>query len=500
MGLAELPLGEDKEHDMGRLVFRRACNSKFRVAMWLVGAFVVYMVVVILAEFELSEPPMGLDKFVGNIESRLTNPDHALGDGDLRLAFTGQNVDVVEWKLKLVRDAEHSVLFADVMGGQVFDAVVDILETKVKEISHFQVVVLRYAREDSLPRAENPHMTALVKAYPDRVHYFYISLDHFEYPIHYEKVHIKTVIADYGKYFTLGSSVWMDWVAYHDYDSEFVFEDCLGTVGPKLWNDVIDATVAFVQLFSDRYRNKNVDVDALLRMTEYQTSAICAKAGIDACSTKASCSRYRNMTIPVPKPEIYFSGPGQQRNNGFVDALVEAIDKSKSRIVIEHMYFILSDRIHDALMQAAHRGVHILIVSQGATGEKSLLRGLAGVGIGASNDMEAVGILSNGKHVKIYKFIGGKNSLKKTFHKKVVIADDIILAGSPNMGPKSMISFTDLESGFRLHSKALADEYEGIALRDAELYCAGVHGVSTFSFVLAHLWHFIRAFTTFANY
>lgn len=449
---------------------------------------------------EVREPDLHLERFVGNVKSRLANPDHALGDGDLRVAFSAVNADIVEWKLKLVREAWHSVLFADVMCGQVLDLLCDVLQAKLSNHSHFQVVLLRYAREDCY--GTHVGLENLAAAYPQRVHYFHLTQDNYDHMWPgSNKVHIKSVVVDYGKYFTLGGSVWVDYVLYNDRDSDFFFEDCSGTIGAALWNDLIGASASFVHEFSDKYKAHAVDIGHLSRMVELKTYKLCAKHAINACGFPYHCSSFKNFSIPIPKPDIYFSGPGQKHNNGFVDAMVEAITNSKSRIVMSHKYFILPERLKLALTNAAARGVRILIVTQGETKEGNTLRDLAAQGIGAANDIQAIGILASGQNVKVYKFIGrSKLSLTKSYHQKVVIADDLFFAGSANMGPKSMSEFVDLEVTFRVHSKALSDEYENLTLMYAETYCAGLYGVSPLQWALAYVWHVIRYFTTFANY
>ena len=100
-------------------------------------AFAVYLIYVLASEFTVRDPPINFDQLVGNAPNRLANPDHALSDDDLRVAFTTQNSDVLQWKLKLVREASHSVLFADVMGGQVFDKMLEVIGGKLKDIRHF---------------------------------------------------------------------------------------------------------------------------------------------------------------------------------------------------------------------------------------------------------------------------------------------------------------------------------------------------------------------------
>lgn len=441
--------------------------------------------------------PETITTFTSDAPSCLANSDHALGNGDLRVAFSLQNSDVVSWRLKLMREASHSVLFADVMGGRLLDTAAEILEVKIKTIPHFQAVILHYAREDY--NKPSPRLDRLAVDHPDRVGYFFISQDN--YMIHWpglEKVHIKFISADYGKYFTLGSSAWVELLPYHDYDSDFIFEDCAGTIGQRVWDDVVNATGRFVHQFLELYKKNKVDTDALLRMGEFRTPTLCAKVGLDMCGFPYSCSRLRNVSIPIPKPAWYLSGPGQQHNARFMDSIVEAVNTSTSRIVIMHFFFILPERLSNALKNAAMRGVRIVIVTQGRAREGKILKRLAEVGISAANDIDAVGILTSGKNVTVHKFMG--DLLLKTYHKKVIIVDDTVFAGSANLGPKSMMLFTDLEVGFQVHSKALADEQETIALRDAATYCAGIYGVSLSSWALARVWHFVRAFTTFANY
>lgn len=445
------------------------------------------------------EPPIPFEKVVGNVSNRLSVLEHALGDNDLRVAFTINNFDALDWKLKLVREAEHAVLFADVMGGQVFIKALEAIEVKLKSIKHFQAVILRYAREDVWMTGDSPPLLQyLCKSYPKQFHYFYIPLqsrwDSF-------KVHIKSVIADYGRYFTVGSSVFVDLLPYHDLDSEFIFEDCGGIVGPKLWDGIVEASAAFVHAVQDAYKKANVDTDHLVGIVDVISPKLCAQAGLTACGFPHWCNdRFRNLSIPIPKPEISFSGPGQHQNGKFVDAMVDAISKARSRITIAHKYFLPPDRLKGVLVNATRRGLRITIISQGNTLGDTVLQNLAMRGVGAANDAEAAEFLSQGRNVKAYAFLAGEMALVKSYHKKVVIVDDMVFGGSANMGPKSMTDFIDVEVSFQIASKALADEYDSVILMDASNHGAGVYGVSLWSRAQAHVWHFVRCFLSFANY
>merc|ERR1712113_730379 len=109
--------------------------------------------------------------------------------------------------------------------------------------------------------------------------------------------------------------------------------------------------------------------------------------------------------------------------------------------MIAHKYFLVPDCMTEVLMNAARRGLRITIVSQGDISGDTVLKYLAMRGVSAANDAEAAEFLSQGRNVKAYKFTGGSKSLYKSYHKKVVIVDDLLFGGSANLGPKSMADF-----------------------------------------------------------
>lgn len=165
--------------------------------------------------------------------------------------------------------------------------------------------------------------------------------------------------------------------------------------------------------------------------------------------------------------EMLYQGPEFQKGRSVIARkTLDLIHKAKHRIVFNHMYFVPTPEIMKALKQAAKRGVKIEIITAGVT--KDCPNGQ--LVFGPYNQWHwshLVASLPRDKqeNVEIYLY----EQRKKGLHKKVIIVDDTVLAGSSNFGYKSLVTSSDYEVNFIAKSKSFVKETLAICEEDRML-------------------------------
>lgn len=151
--------------------------------------------------------------------------------------------------------------------------------------------------------------------------------------------------------------------------------------------------------------------------------------------------------------KTFFTGP-EDMHSDWEDNLVDRIEKAEKRIMIDQMYFQPSKRVMDALIDAGNRKVDITVVTA-CGGKHSPL----GEKLFGNRNLYNLNYLAtsvekeNRKNIHLYSYTQAKFGL----HKKVVVLDDFVLAGSSNMGTKSLTLSSDHEMNFEAESKDLAE-------------------------------------------
>lgn len=152
--------------------------------------------------------------------------------------------------------------------------------------------------------------------------------------------------------------------------------------------------------------------------------------------------------------QIFASGP-EHNFSKFAQELEKRIQSAKKRIVINHMYFHPSQRIMKALIEAAERGVNIKIITSGIYKDCPSSHFAFGPR-NKCNYAYLINSLSEERKeaVEVYEF----QQIKKGNHKKVILIDDRVIAGSSNLGYKSLETASDHELNFFARSKQFAEE------------------------------------------
>lgn len=174
--------------------------------------------------------------------------------------------------------------------------------------------------------------------------------------------------------------------------------------------------------------------------------------------------------------QIFASGP-EHNTSKFAEELADRINNAKDQIVINHMYFHPTTPIMNALIEAAKRGVKIKIITSGVYKDCPASH-LAFGPRNKYNYAYLVRSLPKDKrgNVEVYEF----QQKKKGNHKKVIVIDDHVIAGSSNLGYKSLHTTSDHELNFFAKSQQFADETMKICDLDIK-YSQKVHDMTSLS-------------------
>ena len=163
----------------------------------------------------------------------------------------------------------------------------------------------------------------------------------------------------------------------------------------------------------------------------------------DSCKAKAQDVAFK----------VFASGP-ECNKSSFTAELLHEIENAEKRIVINHMYFHPTKKILAALAAAAERGVEIKIITA-STHKNCPTTHFFFAPRNKTNFIALLKLISpeNRQNVQIHEFrqegIG--------IHKKLIVIDDTVIAGSSNLGYKSLVSTSDHELNFSAISHDFAE-------------------------------------------
>lgn len=392
-------------------------------------------------------------------------------------------IESFEWKKELIRAAEHTiVLSGNYCGGKAFDELLSIIKVQFKEKPQLKVVIL--ASNKFIDQSNRKKINSLTSNYSDRFQ-LVESPDIWTVgeKIKLSTNHSKILSIDYGKYFILGGSGIEDKYAYNDglsgeqapltphktgllhkilprnfRDQDFIFHDEKGYegVGGRAHLEAIQLAYAWMH-YNKNQEKGSVTEKILLDQTIDQPQPI-VNTSIDRFHQNANS----NQDVET---KILFTGP-ENTNNAFEKELIMQFDQAKERIVIDHMYFHPSQAVFDALVNAANRGISITLITNGYDKNSPI----GHKAFGPRNRFNYLA-LKNATHeeyqenIDIYEFRVSQNTL----HKKVIVVDDTVIAGSSNFGYKSLGPNSDHEINFIAKSSSFAEKtLEAIAVDSHE--------------------------------
>ena len=164
------------------------------------------------------------------------------------------------------------------------------------------------------------------------------------------------------------------------------------------------------------------------------------------------------------KTKIITSGP-QDATSNFGTAVLDQIKKAQKRLVINHMYFHPTEEIMQEIANAAKRGVKVTVISCNVFKDCPKSHYV----FGARNKHNYMRLFESltpeeRQNVEVYNF----EQKNIGTHKKVIIVDDSVLAGSSNLGYKSLVTASDDEINFLCDSEKFADETWKVCQKDIE--------------------------------
>ena len=167
--------------------------------------------------------------------------------------------------------------------------------------------------------------------------------------------------------------------------------------------------------------------------------------------------------------QMLYQGPEQlSGTNEFSSKVLELIKNAKEKIVIDHMYFCPTDAMMEALKKAIEeRGVQVEIITCAKTDNCPNNQKFFGP-YNKWNWVKLANQLSpeHRQNLKVFLFA----EKQKGLHKKVIVFDEeTVLAGSSNLGYKSLVTASDHEINFVAKSKGFAEKTLKICEQDKKL-------------------------------
>ncbi len=380
-------------------------------------------------------------------------------------------IESFAWKKELIQAAEHNiVLSGNYCGGKAFDEILSIIEKQLEKKPSLKVVIL--SSDKFINESNRKKITSLTSVYPDR---FQLVESPDIWTIgkkaKFSTNHSKILSIDYGKYFILGGSGIEDKYAYDDglsdqrnsapsnpgllekilprsfRDQDFVFCDEKGyeSVGGRVHLETIQ--LAYAWMHYNKSPEKGSVPEKILLDQSMDRSQPIVTTSID--------SFHQNLNINQDvETKILFTGP-ENTSNAFAQELIMQFNQAEKRIVIDHMYFHPSQEIFDALVNATNRGVSITLLTNGYDEDAPISH----KAFGPRNRFNYIAFKNavhknHQKNIEIYEF----KVPKTTLHKKVIVVDDTVIAGSSNFGYKSLGPNSDHEINFIAKNASFAEQ------------------------------------------
>ncbi len=404
-------------------------------------------------------------------------------------------VESFKWKKTLIRQAQKNiVLSGNFCGGSSFDEVLDLLKEKLEANATIDICILSSTR--FWTQSNKDKMEELTRLYSDR---FIVIKTDFMWQVNpsFKAVsnHTKGLSIDNGRYYILGGS---------GIEDKYALDPGTGTQNSiesssstSLLNQVLprgfrDNDFVFKSQDGEGFSTGQQVHQELLRLgklweemnaTEKRAEA---RPQVQKILNKFTASpEMGTVTIPTIdelstkdcNTAIYASSP-EMTESPFRRDMIQAIKESKEEINISHMFFHPSPELLDALVEAAKRGVKINILTNGNETFSPRTHGI----FAPRNRYHYSQLLKAlpkelQSNVRVYEY-GAKyqnTPLNTTFHKKIVIIDNKVFAGSSNMGFKSLRSMSDHEINFVTKSHEAAQKARASFWEDVYLHKKAFH-------------------------
>lgn len=416
---------------------------------------------------------------ISNSTANGTKQVIALGKSDQCEALAcSDTVESYEWKKRLIKSAEHNiVLSGNYCGGETFIEILDLVEEQLSKKPNLKAVFISSDR--FIEKKHHQKILELSQKFKDRFQLVETQeVLQFNPGIKRVSNHSKVLAIDYGKYFIQGGSGLEDKYAkakgVGDFipksdkktvfylpkagfrDQDFVFHsENENSVGRRVYLETLKLALRWQRLNdapgyfeNDQLRSvkKHKDLIDELLSEEMKNEASQVKPATYIQEFHASSSKDCSTKILCTGPEHV--------KNRFEQELIKSFREAKDSITISHLYFHPSKVVMQELIAAGKRGVKIKIITNGNGKNCPFLHHFFAPR-NRYHYSQIVNALEEKlkKNVEVYEYAVDMT----TFHKKVIVVDDTVIAGSSNFGYKSLVTMSDHEINFVTKSKEFAD-------------------------------------------
>ncbi|NBO24695.1 MAG: hypothetical protein EBU93_05630, partial [Chlamydiae bacterium] len=436
---------------------------------------------------------------------------------------TQHSADTEVWRMKMIESAQHNIVISgNYCGGKAMMATLDKIEERLGKVPDLKCVII------SSPKFLDQNIRTRLEGLKSRFQNNFslvLSPDvvHIGNGLKFSTNHTKCTVIDFGKYFILGGSGIKDnfcGTGISGYSKkQFLEERGLensyesDASGASFWNKLLGSfrDMDFVfktkgdndegcRIFSQSlllaYRweqynkqvNKGVFETASVPLENIGQLGVSKFGGVRCAAyaesvpdsvtvelLKSSPKELRDVNTVVEGFEaqslakdvttkIITSGP-QDATSNFGTAVLDQIKKAQKRLVINHMYFHPTEEIMQEIANAAKRGVKVTVISCNVFKDCPKSHYV----FGARNKHNYMRLFESltpeeRQNVEVYNF----EQKNIGTHKKVIIVDDSVLAGSSNLGYKSLVTASDDEINFLCDSEKFADETWKVCQKDIE--------------------------------
>lgn len=435
------------------------------------------------------------DVFIVRWRENKAKKTETLSNPEVVLGFPTKNgKEGFKWKKELIKSAnDRIVLSGNYCGGQSFDEILDLFHASLEKKGNLKVVLLsspKFFTNENKERLKELHSKysqrfQLVET-PDK----WMDSDHLKKITN----HTKGLVVD-GAKFIMGGSGIEDKYAYYEgvgdkqqeesnntqssmldhilprgfRDMDFVFE------GHELGGQLERELLKLARIWENYNAGNNVnppDLDASVvgKMLGGDKTQIVKKKSTEEFdrikieAAEENGNKKKNTSsgsfhISAGICEIISSGP-EMRESPYGKRLIEEVRKAKESIFIDHMYFHPTEELKNLLIEKINNGVQLTVVTNGSQSfsPKSHLA------FAPRNLYDIASILARvnedkRKNVTVYKYGQPHDNAPKktTLHKKVIVIDEnVVIAGSSNLGYKSTVTASDHEINFIMRSKEFA--------------------------------------------
>ncbi len=420
---------------------------------------------------------------VNNLKAKMHFPDSSSLSSECQGLPLQDSMEGFQAKLKLIRAAEHNIIISgNYCGGKTFEGTLNLIKECLESKPALKVVIL--SSDNFIDPEHYTLINEIQTLYPERFETIITTSTWYAgNGLTITQNHTKGISIDYGRYCILGgsgledkysavtglgdrcakpnsqinqvsigrkmASLFLPTRGFRDQDFLFHSPDNNGP-GKKMYLEMLLLATRW-----DGWNHQTIFTDTPLDQVRSAPLKSLLKANIEKeepQSINTTISSFGFTRLSTGTLRIFQQGP-EQEFNPYENEILEKIHAARTRILISHMYFHPTAKVLQAMTEAVNRGVKLKLITNG--NEKYSPR--AHSVFGDRNRYNYWKLFesvhpSHRAHLEIYEFFPRKTTL----HKKVIVVDDWVIAGSSNLGYKSLVTMSDHELNFAFENKEFA--------------------------------------------